>query len=287
MPPPAPLGPSELILNPDGSVYHLHLRPGEVAPTIITVGDPERVAAVSDRFDRVDVRRRAREFVTHTGELNGHRLTVISTGVGTDNVDIVLNELDALFNIDLTRRRVRDEFTRLTFLRLGTSGALQPDLRLGALLLSAAALGADGLLSHYPTLTTKSPPGLEELRLPGRPGLVYPDLPPAVATAEELLRGVTLTAAGFYGPQGRSLRLASALDAAARERLRGWRTPEGWRVTNLEMETAGIYGLATALGHRSASISALLANRATGAFHPDPGAAVERLISVGLRLLTA
>lgn len=264
-----------------------------MARTIITVGDPERVRAVSRRFDRVELRVEAREFVTHTGELDGRRLTVMSTGIGTDNVDIVLNELDALFNVDLQRRQVRDRITALTLLRLGTSGAFQPDLPLGSLLLSGGALAADGLLPFYPAAGGADPAGdnltewLAEaaVAFPVPLRVVRPTLPKALAESD-LPQGLTLTAAGFYAPQGRSLRLFSALTPGLLERLRGWRFQDE-RLTNIEMETAGIYGLATALGHRAASVSALLANRAAGTFADDPAGAVSRLIDRGLALAVA
>lgn len=284
---------SELILRPDGSLYHLHLLPGQVADTIITVGDPERVAQVSRRFDRVELKVEAREFVTHTGELNGRRLTVISTGIGTDNVDIVINELDALFNINLQRREVREELTALTFLRLGTSGAFQPDLPLDSFLLSRAALAADGLLPFYPATGVDSALSValrehllaHQQHLPVTPLIVRPQLPALDWSAiEDLATGITLTAAGFYAPQGRRLRLSTALQPALLEALRSFRHDD-LRITNIEMETAGIYGLATALGHRAASLSALLANRAQGTFSRDPAGAVERLIELGLFLL--
>ena len=289
------IGESELILNPDGSVYHLHLLPGQIATDIITVGDPQRVEEISRRFDRVELKVEAREFVTHTGELDGRRLTVISTGIGTDNIDIVLNELDALVNIDLQRREVRPSLTRLNFLRLGTSGAFQPDLPLGSFLLSAGALSLDGLAAYYPAPESANPFGANlvsylgqrGLRLPVEPHYLEPALPAFTRhdACRGLARGVTLTAAGFYAPQGRSLRLPSRLDGNVLETLRQFRSGD-LRITNIEMETAGIYGLANALGHRSASISALLANRAAGTFSKDPAAAVDRLIDLGLLLLT-
>ncbi|PPK85579.1 uridine phosphorylase [Neolewinella xylanilytica] len=286
---------SELILNPDGSVYHLHLLPGQIANDIITVGDPERVAEISRRFDRVELRVAAREFVTHTGELDGRRLTVISTGIGTDNVDIVLNELDALVNIDLERREVKAELTVLNLLRLGTSGALQPDLPLGSILLSAGALSADGLMPYYGVDGVGDDFGtaLSEfvtangLRLPVDPLYFSPVLPDFLnhPAGKQLPRGVTLTAAGFYAPQGRSLRLPTRLHPELLDVLRRF-DYRGLRITNIEMETAGIYGLANALGHRSASLSALLANRGAGTFSKNPAAAVDALIDLGLLLLT-
>jgi uridine phosphorylase len=285
---------SELIIRPDGSLYHLHLVPGQVAKTIITVGDPDRVSRVSERFDRVELKVEAREFLTHTGELNGKRLTVISTGIGTDNVDIVLNELDALFNVDLERRAIKDDLTQLEFIRLGTSGSFQPDLALDTFLLSEGALAADGLLPFYPGTEGDNDTG-KELRdylaqeghtFPVPPVIVHPELPEALARDTELPRGITMSAAGFYGPQGRSVRLPSGLDPALLSVLRKWRHG-GTRITNIEMETSGLFGLANALGHRSASLSVLLANRAEGTFSTQGKASVDRLIDRGLELLTA
>ncbi len=233
----------------------------------------------------------AREFVTHTGELDGKRLTVISTGIGTDNIDIVFNELDALFNIDLERREVKTELTQLDFVRLGTSGAFQADLPLDSLLLSEAALANDGLLPFY--LSGGAPDEaaislLEHLedgkvQMPVPILIVRPELPPAFA-ASDLARGVTMTASGFYAPQGRSLRLPSGLSPELLRQMRSWRHDD-LRITNIEMETSGIYGLATALGHRAASVSALLANRAEGTFSKQPTKTVELLIDRGLSLI--
>jgi uridine phosphorylase len=282
---------SELILRPNGALYHLDLLPGQVAETIITVGDPERVRAISRRFDKLELQVEAREFVTHTGELDGKRLTVISTGIGTDNVDIVFNELDALFNIDLERREVRDKLTRLDFIRLGTSGAFQSDLPLDSFLMSEAALATDGLLPFY--LSGGEPDEaaislfeyLEDgkVQLPVPVLIVRPELPPAFA-ASDLPRGVTMTASGFYAPQGRSLRLPSGLSPDLLSRMRSWRH-DGMRITNIEMETSGIYGLATALGHRAVSVSALPANRSLGTFSSQPAETVEKLIDKGLALI--
>ncbi|MEM9261722.1 MAG: nucleoside phosphorylase, partial [Bacteroidota bacterium] len=264
---------------------------GQVAETIITVGDPERVSLVSDRFDSIELRVEAREFVTHTGTLNGKRLTVISTGIGTDNIDIVLNELDALFNIDLASRKVKEDLTKLSFLRLGTSGSFQSDLPLDSFLLSTAALSGDGLLPYYLQRGEPDPAAISlsehleghGLQFPTPILIVRPQLLDTLAAAD-LTHGLTLTAAGFYAPQGRSLRLSSVLTPTLLNALRSWRF-EGLRLTNIEMETAGIYGLATALGHRSASLSALLANRAEGTFSKRPAQTVEELITYGLALL--
>jgi uridine phosphorylase len=262
-----------------------------VAETIITVGDPERVKAVSDRFDKVELRVEAREFVTHTGELDGKRLTVVSTGIGTDNVDIVINELDALFNIDLGTREVKEQLTQLTFVRLGTSGAFQADIPLDSFLLSEAALAMDGLLPFYPDTQQPDPARDALLRhladygvaFPVTPQIIRPELP-AVFANSDLMRGCTYTASGFYAPQGRSLRLRTALHKDLLEALRSWHYAQ-LRITNIEMETSGIYGLATALGHRSASLSALLANRAEGTFSSQPEKTVAQLISIGLEMV--
>jgi uridine phosphorylase len=272
-------------------MYHLDLLPGQVAETIITVGDPERVRAITRRFDKIELKVEAREFVTHTGELDGKRLTVISTGIGTDNIDIVFNELDALFNIDLGRREVKEEITKLAFVRLGTSGSFQSDLPLDSFVLSEAALAADGLLPFY--LSGGEPDEaaislyehLEDggVKFPAPILVIRPDLPAAIANAD-LARGMTMTAAGFYAPQGRSLRLPSGLHPKLLSQLRSWKHGN-LRLTNIEMETAGIYGLATALGHQAASISGLLANRADGTFSKQPAKTVERLIELGLGLI--
>lgn len=287
---------SELILNPDGSVYHLHLRPEQVAGTIITVGDPERVNAVSRYFDRIDECVSKREFVTHTGELNGQRLTVISTGIGTDNIDIVLNELDALANVDLDRRQPKEELTSLRIVRIGTSGALRPELPVGTWLASVGAIGLEGLLHYYRRDDSAEPGWLSEVSLLLRQSKTPFPVPPYYAPAsrellqlfddERLAAGITLTAAGFYAPQGRELRLASAFDRTTIDRLVNWQGPRGELITNLEMETAGIYGLAELLGHRAISLNALLANRATGAFSPSPAETVDALIRFALEKLT-
>lgn len=287
------LAASELILNPDGSIYHLNLQPDQLADTIITVGDPERVATVSRHFDRLDYQVTKREFVTHTGELNGQRLMVISTGIGPDNIDIVLTELDALANIDFQTRLPKTNFRPLSFIRLGTSGALQPDIPVDAFLSSAAGIGLDNLLHFYPEALA-----LEEKSLSSqfvehldKVGVQLP--PPYAYQADaELLqrlslehRGITLTCPGFYGPQGRQLRLSSLLDSAFFEGIQTFRWQD-LRITNFEMETAAILGMAKALGHRAVSLNAILANRPNGTFSQQPKKAVERLIVEVLERLT-
>ena len=302
------LSPSELILNADGSIYHLHLLPTDIADSIITVGDPERVAEVSDRFDTVEIKKAKREFHTHTGTLNGKRLTVISTGIGTDNIDIVLNELDALANIDLTTRRAREKCKRLDFIRIGTSGAVQSDIPIDSFVLSEYALGFDGLLQFYdsdhirfqdmeqafaiPSGTLRQNasvgkgggPAAGESVVEGnsmtesfRPYAVDFDASLADQLVSNRIRfGVTATCTGFYGPQGRRLRLATANEDFIRDLSSS--EFKNRKVTNLEMETAGIYGLAKLLGHRAISISCILANRITGEFSTRPKEATGELI---------
>ncbi len=299
------MAPSELILNPDGSVYHLHLLPEQLADTVITVGDPDRVGDVSRYFDRIDTRVQKREFVTHTGELAGHRITVISTGIGTDNIDIVLNELDALAAIDLQARKPLAQPRQLNIIRIGTSGALQPDLPVDSFLISSYGLGLEGLLHFYyyqaPPHSTLLLDSIERhlafQQNQGRqndPSQAYQGLPIAAYLCPadndllqlfadpSLAQGITLTAAGFYAPQGRTLRLSSRFNQHIIQSLTSWQGPLGERITNLEMETAGIYGLASLLGHKAVSLNALLANRREGSFSQHAAQSVDRLIRFAL-----
>ncbi|MEM7572690.1 MAG: nucleoside phosphorylase [Bacteroidota bacterium] len=295
---------SELILNDDGSIYHLHLHPEQISDLIITVGDPDRVGRVSRHFDRIDTKVNKREFVTHTGELGGRRMTVISTGIGTDNIDIVFNELDALARIDLQKRDLLDQQRSLTFVRLGTSGALQADLELDSFLLSSYGLGLDGLMAFYDFSWPEQSQNLLnhlETQLAVQ-GLAFPLKPYLAPASDQLLahfagpesqQGITLTATGFYGPQARQIRLKSKMTETLLQAVVNWeaKTPSSGsfpgplRVTNFEMETAGIYGLAHALGHRALSVSALLANRPNGTFSETPGPTVDRLIEWALAKL--
>ncbi len=281
---------SELILNSDGSIYHLGLLPGEVAETIITVGDQDRVAKVSKYFDRIEYTRKRREFVTHTGYFRGKRLTVISTGIGTDNVDIVINELHALFNLDLETGAPQVQKKPLDFIRIGTSGAVQPHIPVGEILLSTMAVGFDGLMHFYdhpPQLT------LEKAFYAAVPAAQTLPKPYFSKASEALLKafmplsfmqGVTLTAPGFYAPQGRNVNLHAKVPDLIKK-IEGAEI-ERMPVTNIEMETAGIYGLAEALGHRAVSLSALLANRATGAFAENPEEVIDELIVQVLNQVT-
>ncbi|MBL7825934.1 MAG: nucleoside phosphorylase, partial [Saprospiraceae bacterium] len=252
------LAASELVLNPDGSVYHCNLHPENLADTVLLVGDPGRVPKVSNYFDQVDFKTQKREIVTHTGLKNGKRISVVSTGMGTDNIDIVLSELDALANIDLKERRLKTEHKQLTFIRLGTSGSLQEDLPVDSFLATTHGLGFDGLVHYYEHAESFSNhPFIDAFiqdvqwdpRLP-RPYLVEGDSQ-LIRKAEALgfYTGVTATATGFYGPQGRVLRLG-VQDKTMNEKLSKFRF-NNLRITNFEMETSGIYGLSSLMGHRA------------------------------------
>jgi len=285
---------SELILNADGTIYHLNLLPDHISDTILTVGDPARVAQVSRHFDSIEFEGVHREFVTHVGYYRGKRLTVLSTGMGTDNIDIVMNELDALVNIDFMSRTVRpaEERLSLRIIRLGTSGSLQADVPVGSLLATQHAVGLDSLMQFYPFMET----GLETQVAQGlRKSLDLPFAPYVVRGSDllreqlagDLLIGNTVTCPGFYGPQGRTLRLALRQpDYMARLQSFRHQSPEGdFRLSNFEMETAGYYALGQLLGHEVLSLNAIVANRATGEFAQDAGDIVDRLIARTLALL--
>jgi uridine phosphorylase len=278
---------SELILNPDGSIYHLHLHPEQIAPTILTVGDPERVGEISKHFDKIEHRVQKREFLTHTGELNGQRLTVISTGIGTDNIDIVLNELDALVNIDLKTRTKKDKLTVLNFIRIGTSGAIQPEIPVDSLLLSEMGVGTDNLMHFYDADTTGAELVFGEalsdyLEKNCNELLMMPYCFDADArlvqlfSAENVLKGITVSCPGFYAPQGRVLR--GKLSEPKYLRMLTDFKHKKRKLSNLEMETAAIYGLSRILGHRAVSMNAILANRATGEFSKKPAQTIDHLI---------
>jgi uridine phosphorylase len=274
---------TDLILNADGSAYHLNLLPGDIADTIITVGDPDRVTEVSKYFDIVEFKKGKREFITHTGRIGNKRLTAISTGIGTDNIDIVLNELDALVNIDFNARLVKTSLKSLDIIRIGTSGAIQSDIPVDSLLLSSAAFGLDPLMQYYKqNLPDKEQNLLKAFKavLPGDAGLF-----PYYASANEALlstlgkneqQGITITAPGFYAPQGRQVRAVQAVPNLM-ELVRNFNY-DNLRITNLEMETAGIYGLAAVLGHRALSCNVILANRATQTFSKQPAKIMDHYI---------
>ena len=282
---------SELILNPNGSIYHLNLRPEDIASTIITVGDPDRVGDVTKHFDEITVDVHRREFKTQTGMYRGKRLTVISTGIGTDNIDIVFNELDALANIDFDTRTIKPSFTQLSFIRIGTSGAIQSEIPLDSFLISERAVGFDNLIHFYKDTSFLdegySAALMEHLvwnEKKSHPYVVMPDEKLlAKFNSEEFIKGTTVTNVGFYGPQGRKLRLDLA-DHRLNNLLQGFNY-YGSSITNLEMETSGIYGMAKLLGHRALSLNAIIANRALGSFSENPKQTIDQLIKKTLDLL--
>lgn len=282
---------SELILNEDGSIYHLNLQPHQLAHTIITVGDPDRVQDVSKHFDEIEHRVAKREFHTHTGTLNDKRISVISTGIGTDNIDIVLNELDALVNIDFETRKVKSKLTVLDIIRIGTSGAVQPHIPVDSFLLSKRGIGFDSLLHWYENDGGDSAFAKavqKQLQLSDNcsaPYAVACDMDLAKKFRDpDMLMGNTITNVGFYGPQSRQLRLSPAHEELNAQ-IQAFEFL-GEKLTNLEMETAGIYAMAELLGHRAISLNAILANRATGKFSSNPKETIDDLIIFALEKLT-
>ncbi len=286
-----PIAPSELILNARGAIYHLDLLPGELADTVITVGDPARVETVSRHFDALEYRGAHREFVTHTGRIGAKRISVVSTGIGPDNIDIVLTELDALANIDLQKRDLRPLKKSLNIIRLGTSGSLQQDVPVDSLVASSFAIGLDNLMHYYlhsanPDETYMLREFVAHTRLQGTavsPYIAEGSIRLRAAFADKMTSGITVTCPGFYGPQGRVLRAPVAfpnlIDAL------GSFGSRGQRVTNFEMETSAIYGLGKLLGHQCLSISAIVANRVSGTFSADGGKIVERMIEACLPVI--
>ncbi|MES2560115.1 MAG: nucleoside phosphorylase [Bacteroidota bacterium] len=281
---------SELILNSDGSVYHLHLKPEDIAETILFVGDPDRVGEVSKHFDSIEFTKHKREFVTHTGYIGNKRLTVLSTGIGTDNIDIVWNELNMLANIDLPTRTFKHERTKLKVIRIGTSGSLQKDIPVDSILASTHGFGLDVLMHYYPFTQDTETRELEqqfsaELALPFlRPYLVQ--APGALINLfSDSIQGITATCSGFYAPQGRIVNTPSSVENLI-ERLSRLQTPTH-RITNFEMETAGIYGLANTFGHEAVSINAIVANRITHEFSADGQEMIDKTIRYVLEKLIA
>jgi len=287
------LGPSELILNEEGRIYHLNLIPEELADLIILVGDPQRVSRVSQHFDSLEITQHKREFITHTGWIKNKRISVISTGIGTDNIDIVLNELDALVNIDLKSREVKKEKKQLTFIRVGTSGAIQPDIAVDSFLLSDYAIGFDNLLYYYKSEAVRFP-DIERAFFEHSKWGAHNSQPYVVKCDEHLrqhflekdvINGFTGSNAGFYGPQGRHLRLPPK-DPLLHEKLSSF-SYENRKLTNLEMETSAIYGLSSMMGHKALSLNAIIANRSTKQFSSQPARTVDALIEWTLIKLLA
>lgn len=283
---------SELILHPDGSVYHLNLKPEHIAHDIIFVGDQNRVEKISNQFDTIEFSFQKREFKTHTGTLNGKRISVISTGIGPDNIDIVMNELDALVNIDLITRKPKTTLTSLNIVRIGTSGSLQADIPVDSFVMSKYGLGLDNMLRSY-LVDEISNSNMEEAFInhthwdsrKGRPYVIScSEKLEQLIESDKIHKGITATAGGFYGPQGRVLRL-EIQDKNLNSKMDNFKF-EGNRITNLEMETAAIYGLSKLLGHNALSLNAIIANRAAGTFSEDPYKAVDELIKYTLEKLT-
>lgn len=284
---------SELILNPDGSIYHCNILPEHLADLVIFVGDPDRVPKVSQHFDHVEFKTRKREIVTHTGTLNGKRIMAISTGMGTDNIDIVLSELDALANMDLETGEVLPTHRTLQIVRLGTSGALHQDIPVDSYVIGSHGLGFDGLLHFYEGSEKYRDLKLEEAFMefsnwdPNKAKPYVVEGSPKLAEileSDQTVTGITATASGFYGPQGRFLRLKPNP-----EDLQGFLAGfahNNHRITNFEMETSGIYGLAKMLGHEALSLNCIVANRAAGEFSKDPYASVRKMIQYALDRLT-
>ena len=286
------IGSSELILNPDGSVYHINLKPEHISPKVIFVGDPARVDRISKHFQKIEFSTQKREFRTVVGHLKGQRFTVISTGIGPDNIDIVINELDALVNIDLKKRIKKEKHTSLNLVRIGTSGSLQQDIPVDSMVLGKYGLGFEGLLHFYKAdhIFEKElqEAFVKHTNYPKNRSLPYfvknDNKLESKLLSQEVFSGITATAGGFYGPQGRVLRLE--LDRAdMNKKIESFRFKE-LRISNLEMETSAIYGLSKLLGHKAVSMNAIIANRADLTFSQDPYRAVDRLIEYTLNALT-
>jgi len=281
---------TDLILNQDGSIYHLNLLPEDIADTVITVGDPDRVSEISRYFDRIELKKGKREFITHTGYLGSKRVTVLSTGIGTDNIDIVLNELDALVNIDFKTRKLNNELKSLDIIRIGTSGAVQEDIPMDTILVSEYGLGLDSLMHYYVHEVSEDERLLQDaVRIHFHS---LKDISPYISSADHgllnkigkgLIKGISLTAPGFYSPQGRQVRAKASFSDLFK--LFCSFSSEGKRITNLEMETAGIYALSKALGHKAISINAILANRVNYQFSANPAKIIDGAIQLVLSRL--
>lgn len=287
------LEPSELILTSEGKIYHLDLSPSQLAPTVITVGDPGRVAEVSKYFDTIEIKAEHREFKTHTGVYNGKRISVVSTGIGPDNIDIVFNELDALVNIDFEKRRVKETLTSLNIIRIGTSGGLTPEIEVDDFLMSEMAIGLDNVMHYYNDSNNILIDDFSVSFMDHTHWNPENSIPYAVEASEKLIqqlssrktkKGITITNVGFYGPQGRVLR-AELKDPKLNDKLTSFRY-KNKKITNLEMETATMYAMAKLLGHNAISMNAIIANRATGTFSKDAPQTIDALIQYTLGKIT-
>lgn len=282
---------SELIINPRGAVYHLDVRPEELATNVITVGDPDRVAMVSKHFDTIECKRQHREFITHTGYISNKKISVVSTGIGPDNIDIVMNELDALVNIDFENRTIRPQLSRLNIIRLGTSGSLQEDIPVDSLVAGTHGLGIDNLLNFYTHTNNEEEKQLiqsfiTQTQLQSSVGNPYitgasPALLKHFTTGFQ--HGITVTCPGFYGPQGRVLRLGIS-NPGFIDSLSHFSFGQH-RIANFEMETSAIYGLGKLLGHHCLSVNSIIANRISKQFSSNPQALVDTMIEKALTII--
>lgn len=280
---------SELILTPEGKIYHLNLAPSELAPTVITVGDPGRVEMVSKYFDSIEVKAEHREFKTHTGTYKGKRISVISTGIGPDNIDIVFNELDALVNIDFENRTIKKKLTSLDIIRIGTSGSLTDEIEVDSFLISAIGIGLDNVMHYYNDIDTIFERDFAQKFIDHTQWNPDNSVPYAVKadkclleklSSDKTFKGITITNVGFYGPQGRVLR-ARLRDENLNEKLTSFRINKK-KITNMEMETATMYGMSKLLGHSAISMNAIIANRATGSFSKNSYKTIDELIQYTL-----
>ncbi len=282
---------SELIITADGQVYHINLRPENLAPIVITVGDPDRVKEVSKYFDTIEFKTQHREFVTHTGTLGKKRLTVLSSGIGPDNIDIVMNELDACVNIDFETRTVKEQHTALSIIRFGTSGSLQADIPVDSLVASSHGIGLDNVLHYYQLQNTSHEKDLcaafvKHTSLEGKNIIPY-----AVEGSKDLLshfgeayhQGITVTCPGFYAPQGRVVRAGLQFPELVNQ-LSGFSFGEH-RITNFEMETSAIFGLGRVFGHHCLAINAIVANRINKTFTKDGGKIIDSMIKKNLEII--
>ena len=283
---------SELIINGDGSVFHLHMRPEQLADNVILVGDPGRVDMVAEFLTDIEFRNASREFVSTTGRYNGKRFTILSTGIGCDNIDIVMNELDALANIDFTTREIKPEKRSLNILRIGTCGAIQKDIPLGSFVFSHVSVGCDGLLNWYADRDLIAMPGIEEAFKEHVHWAKHLPDPYFVMASEKLIdkfadctvKGMTISASGFYGPQGRILRMPLAMP----DMLDDFESFEydGRRITNFEMEGSAVAGIARHLGHNAGTVCCVIANRHIGSSNPDYKPQVRKLVELCLQKLS-
>jgi uridine phosphorylase len=287
------IGESELIINQDGSIFHLHLLPEDIADTILLVGDPGRVEVVASFFDNIELKKQNREFYTITGSFRDKRISVISTGIGTDNIDIVVNELDAIANIDLKTRTKKEEHRTLNLIRIGTSGSLQADIPVDSYLMSKRSVGFDGLLNFYADRNSVSDLEFEEALKKHLDWNKLLPSPYVVDASEELvekldgdniMQGINISASGFYGPQGRQLRLP-IVDKDINDKIETFEF-QGQKITNYEMESSAIYGLSQLLGHNAITICAIIANRRKKEYSKDYKPVIKKLVKTVLERLT-